>query len=101
MLLQDVLSHRFGGAQNRAVHHCAAKRRSQGDDGSDIVRALAGHGTRDDSSKAVANQVDLLSGVEERFFDVLVESPLDQQVGALGVQADAREIRPIADPAQP
>ena len=101
MLLQDVLADRFSGMQDGAVHHRAAKGRGQRNDGGDIVGTLAGHRAGNDAAEAMANQVDLAIGVEESLFDVVVESLLDEEVGAFCVEADTGKIRAITNSAQP
>ena len=40
-------------------------------------------------------------GIEERFVDVVPQPLLDQKIGTLRVQSDPREVRPVADAAQP
>ena len=49
----------------------------------------------------MANQVDLPVGVEEGPLDVVVESPLDEEVGAFRIEADTGKIRAIANSADP
>ena len=79
----------------------AAKRGRQRNHRSDIIRPLACYRPRDQSSQAVADQVNFSFGFGQGSFDRLVQMTLDQQVRALGVDPDARKIRPIADAPQP
>ena len=63
--------------------------------------ALGRHGTRDDASQTVPDQMDLLTRFVERAFNVVFQAPLDEQIGTVCIESDAREVWPIADAAEP
>ena len=79
----------------------ATKWRRQSNYRRDVMGSLARHGTSDNAAEAVPNQVNLFPGVAKRFFNVVFQSLLDEQIGTFRVQPDSRKVRPIADTAKP
>ena len=63
--------------------------------------ALGRHGTRDDASQTVPDQMDLFPGIVERSFNVVVQAPLDEQIRTVCIQPDSRKVWPIANAAEP
>ena len=79
----------------------AAKRGRQSNHGSDVVRPLSGYRTREQSSEAMADEVNLSLSFGQGPFDRRVQMTLDQQVRALGIDRDTGKIGAISDAPQP
>jgi hypothetical protein len=101
MLLQDAQANGVRGMDNGAIRHRATNRRNQRDDGSDVFGPLPCNRARDHASQAVADQVNFAAGLVQRSFYRRAYVALDQEVGAVGVDADAGKIRAVADAFQP
>ena len=98
---QNLPAHHLRCAENGGMHGDAAKRRSHGDYRSDAIRHLGCGRARDDAAQAVPHQVDLLAGFLVGLLYGLGEFVLDQEIRALGVHADAGEVRFVADAVDP
>ncbi len=71
MLCHDASSNYFRGAQDAAMRYRPPKRRTQGDDGSYVRGPLRGDRAGDDSSQAMADEMDPATRFSERPFDSL------------------------------
>jgi hypothetical protein len=89
MFCMDTAANHFSSMQNATVGHRTTKWRTQSDNRSDIGWTLRGHGARNDASQAMADQMDLASGLGQGLLDGGVELSLDQEVGALRVETYA------------
>src|SRR5512133_3578702 len=83
------------------MSHGTLNRRCQGDHGSYISGTLSGCGASNDSAEAVSDEMHLATGIAARLVDGLIETTLNQEVGALGIQSYAGKIRTVADAAKP
>lgn len=101
VLVEDSLANSFGGVQDRAIRHGAAKRRSESDDRSDLFRPLACDGSCDHAAEAVTDQMNLSPGLGQSTLNSFVQMTLDQEVGAIRIDADSGKVRAIPDAAQP
>src|SRR6516225_9258595 len=101
MLFEDVLANHFRRSMDGFVYDGAAKGRGERDHRCDVIGPLTGNRARDDPAEAVADDVDLPPGIHQGLFDIAVETPLDQEVGTLGIDADTGKVRTIADLLQP
>ncbi len=97
----DSLAHDLGDLQNARVHHRPAKRRPERDHRRDVIGTLPRRRPRDDTAEAVPDEMDPATGLAARTIDGVVESPLDQQVRAFGIQPDSGKIGVVADALQP
>lgn len=101
VLLQNAQADRFSGMNDGTIGDGSANRRSERDHRSDVFGTRSGNGPRNHSTQAVADQVDLAPSFFEREFDSLVHVPLDKQIRAIGIDADAGKICAVSDAAQP
>ncbi len=83
------------------MSHCAAERRAQGDDGSDVLWPLGRDGTGDNASQTVADQMDPAAGLGECLLHGFIEAAFNQEVRALCVEIDAGKEGFVPDPSQP
>src|ERR1700687_320578 len=87
--------------KDAAMCHRSTEGGTQGDYGCDIVRPLVGHRAGDDAAQAVAYEMNLALGFQQRPCDVLIETMLDKQVRTFRIQANARKIRTVPNARQP
>src|SRR5664279_455165 len=101
MFLQDVLAHGFGCLQHGAMGDGAVKWRSQSDDGRHIIRSLTRDRTGDDASQTMTDEMDLALRLKEGFFYTRIQTLLDEDIRAFGVNSDARKVRTISNATDP
>ena len=101
MLLQDTQADGFGGVENSSAGHSASNWRGQGNNRGNIPGPLAGHRARNHSSKTMTDQVNFSSCLRSGFFYGVVQMTLDEDIRAVGVNADAGKIWPVTDAPQP
>ena len=101
LLLQDAKAYALGKVKDVALHDRALNRRSERDDGGDLVGHLHGQHVGDHASEAVADQVNLAPGLGGRLLHGGLEPFPDEQVGTIGVESDVGVVRTIADAPQP
>src|ERR1700690_2357663 len=101
MLSQYPLAYSFCCAQNNLVGDIASERCGEHDHRGHVVRPLVGDGASHDTAQAMAYQMDLAASLHARPVYAFVESPLDQQIRALGIQTDAGKVGTVTNPFQP
>src|ERR1017187_1645902 len=101
MFLQDMFAHGFRRLQNSAMRDGAAEWRRQCCHRRHILGPLPGGGTGDDASKAMTDEMDFPLSLKKCFLDTGIETLLDQDIRALGIDADAGEVRPVSDAPEP
>jgi hypothetical protein len=101
VLLQNAQADRLSRVQDGFTCDRAAKGRSQGDHRGYVAWALVSHRTGDDAAQTVSDQVDLPASLSARPGDRLIQMTLDQEIWTIRIDPDSREIRTIADPAEP
>ena len=78
-----------------------AERRRQRDHRRDIFWPLMRHRAGNHAAQAVANEMNLSPGLRPRPSDRLVQMSLDEQVGTIGIDSDAREIWLVTNSSEP
>src|SRR4029077_9651672 len=101
MLFENTKTNRFGGSQHGAIRHRAAGGRRERDERSHVFRPLTCDRTCDDTTKTMTDQMNLAPGFGQRLFDGLVQTALNEKVGAFRVEADAGKIGTVPNPPQP
>lgn len=101
VLGQNLFANVFSGAQNSAMRDRATKRRGESNYRRDVIGSLVGYRAHNDAAQAVADQVDLALRLHQSLLDVLVQAPLDQDIGAVSIQPDAGKVRAISNAFQP
>jgi len=79
----------------------ASEGRTERDHRSHVARPLTSHGSRDDTTQTVSDDMDWAASFLKCPIHGLVKMPPYEQIGTLGIQSDAGEVRPVADAAQP
>jgi hypothetical protein len=85
----DTASNHFSRVQNAAVGHCTAKRRTQGNNRSDIRWSLRGYRASDNPTQTVTDQMDFAPRFGQSLLDGRVQLLFDQEIRALGVETYA------------
>ena len=101
MLLEDLETNRFGGAEDCSIGNRATDGRCERDYGSHVFWSRASHRAGDHSPKAMPDHMNLAPGLLQCFFDGLVQTALDEQVGTFCVNADAGKIGPVSNAPKP
>lgn len=59
------------------------------------------HRAGDHASQAMSNEMNFFPCLRSRAIDGLIQMPLDEKVGAVGVEPDPRKIRLVTNSSQP
>jgi len=101
VLLEDAQPDSVRRLENRLAGYGPAERRRQRDHRRDIFWPLMRHRSRNHTTQAVAYEMNLPPGLRSRPRDRLVQMSLDEKIGTIGIDSDAREVRLVTDSPKP
>jgi hypothetical protein len=101
LIQENLLPYGVDGALDAGGKDGAAKRGAKSDYGGDLPVALGGGRPGEQTAETVSEEMDFAAGLAAREVHGVIEALTNEEIRAVGIQADSGVVRTVADAAQP